>query len=193
MNISMPVPEMKELETQTTDKMTKTISLMKEEFATVRAGRANPQVLDKIQVAAYGSLVPLQQVGNLSVPEPRMLLISVWDVSLVKEVEKAIQKSDLGLNPTTDGKTIRLLFPEPTEERRRELVKNVRKIGENAKISVRNIRRDSMDVLKRLKKDNAVSEDEQKKGEEALQKITDQKIKEIDTLTAAKEKEIMEI
>lgn len=189
----MPNIDFTELDKQSADKMAKTLSILKEEFATIRAGRANPQVLDKLQVSAYGSMVPVQQVGNISVPEPRLLQISVWDTSLLKEVEKAILKSDLGLNPTSDGKVIRLVFPEPTEERRRELVKKTKKTAEDAKVSVRNIRRDALDHLRKLKKDNLITEDEEKKAEERLQKLTDAKIKEAETLENAKEKEIMEI
>lgn len=185
--------DIKTMEKNTGDKMTKTISVLKETLGTVRAGRANPQVLDKITVEYYGVQTPLNQVGSVSVPEPRMLLISVWDSSLLKEVEKAILKSDLGLNPTNDGKVIRLLFPELNEERRKELVKQIKKYSEDAKVVIRNIRRDANDAIKKLKKDSVITEDEAKKSEDNIQKLTDAKIKEIDTICAAKEKDILEI
>ena len=185
--------ELKTLENNAMEKMSKSISMLKETLGTVRAGRANPQVLDKITVEYYGVQTPLNQVGSVSVPEPRMLLISVWDSSLLKEVEKAILKSDLGLNPTNDGKVIRLVFPELNEERRKDLVKQIKKYGEETKVIIRNIRRDANDAIKKLKKDSLITEDEAKKSEESIQKITDTKIKEIDTICAAKEKDILEI
>lgn len=185
--------ELKTIEKNTADKMGKTISALKERLATVRAGRANPQVLDKLTVEYYGVQTPINQVGSISVPEPRMLLISVWDSSVLKEVEKAILKSDLGLNPTNDGKCIRLVFPELNEERRKELVKQIKKYGEDSKIVIRNLRREANDAAKKLKKDNTITEDELKKNEENIQKLTDTHIKEIDTVCAAKERDIMEV
>lgn len=185
--------ELKTIEKNTADKMGKTIAVLKERMATVRAGRANPQVLDKLTVEYYGVQTPINQVGSISVPEPRMLLISVWDSSVLKEVEKAILKSDLGLNPTNDGKCIRLVFPELNEERRKELVKQIKKYGEDSKIVIRNLRREANDAAKKLKKDNTITEDELKKNEENIQKLTDTHIKEIDTVCVAKEKDIMEV
>lgn len=185
--------ELVTLEKSASEKMQKTIGVLKEKLGTVRAGRANPQVLDKLTVEYYGVQTPINQVGSISVPEPRMLLISVWDASVLKEVEKAILKSDLGLNPTNDGKVIRLVFPELNEERRKELVKQIRKYGEDSKIVIRNIRRDANDAAKKLKKDSVITEDELKKSEDSIQKLTDARIKEIDGICAAKEKDILEI
>ena len=185
--------DIKVLEKNAGEKMNKSIAVLKENLATVRAGRANPQVLDKITVEYYGVQTPINQVGNISVPEPRMLLISVWDSSILKEVEKAILKSDLGLNPTNDGKVIRLVFPELNEERRKDLVKQIKKYGEETKVIIRNIRRDANDAIKKLKKDSVITEEDAKKSEESIQKITDARIKEIDTICAAKEKDILEI
>jgi ribosome recycling factor len=163
------------------------------EFGTIRAGRANPHVLDKIMVDYYGAPTPLQQVANISVPEPRMIQIQPWEASLVKAIEKAILTSDLGLNPTNDGKMIRLVFPELTEERRKELVKDVKKKGEAAKVAVRNIRRDGNDAFKKLKKGSEVSEDEIKDLEDDLQKVTDKYIKEVDKAIEVKSKEILTV
>lgn len=173
------------------DKMTKTISVMTQEYASLRAGRANPQALDRILVDYYGTPTPINQLGNLSTPEPRMLVISLWDSKMIPAVEKAIQKSDLGINPANDGKIIRLIFPELTEERRKELCKVVKKKAEESKVAVRSIRRDAIEQVKKQKKDSLITEDDQKKLEEKIQKLTDEKIKEIDTISAAKEKEIM--
>ena len=167
-------------------KMKKTISVLTSDLTTLKAGRANPKMLDRIQVEAYGGLCPIEQVGNISAPEPRMLVITPWDKSLLKDIEKAILKSDLGINPSNDGSIIRLLVPELTEETRKNLVKNV-------KVAVRSIRRDANEKIKALKKDGHISEDEVKKGEESVQKKTDQYVKEIDSLVVAKEKEIMSI
>lgn len=175
------------------DKMTKTISVMTQEYASLRAGRANPQALDRILVDYYGTPTPINQLGNLSTPEPRMLVISLWDSKMIPAVEKAIQKSDLGINPANDGKIIRLIFPELTEERRKELCKVVKKKAEESKVAVRSIRRDSIEQVKKQKKDSLITEDDQKKLEEKIQKLTDEKIKEIDTISAAKEKEIMSV
>ena len=178
-------------------KMQKTISVLSSDLTTLKAGRANPKMLDRIQVEAYGGLCPIEQVafgsGNISAPEPRMLVITPWDKSLLKEIEKAILKSDLGINPSNDGSIIRLLVPELTEETRKNLVKNVKKLGEDAKVALRSIRRDANEKIKALKKDGHISEDEVKKGEDAVQKKTDQYVKEIDSLIVAKEKEIMSI
>ncbi|MBQ3652393.1 MAG: ribosome recycling factor [Clostridia bacterium] len=176
-----------------TEKMNKTISVMKQEYNSLRAGRANPQALDRITADYYGTPTPINQMGNISVPEPRMLIISLWDTKLIPVVEKAIQKSDLGINPANDGKVIRLIFPELTEERRKELAKVIRKKAEESKVAVRSIRRDAMEDIKKQKKDNLLTEDDQKKLEEKVQKLTDEKVKEIDTIAQAKEKEIMSV
>jgi ribosome recycling factor len=173
--------------------MKKTLKNLDSEFGTIRAGRANPHVLDKIMVDYYGAPTPLQQVANISVPEPRMIQIQPWEASLVKAIEKAILTSDLGLNPTNDGKMIRLVFPELTEERRKELVKDVKKKGEAAKVAVRNIRRDGNDAFKKLKKGSEVSEDEIKDLEDDLQKVTDKYIKEVDKAIEVKSKEILTV
>ena len=176
-----------------TEKMNKTISVMKQEYNSLRAGRANPQALDRITADYYGTPTPINQMGNISVPEPRMLIISLWDTKLIPVVEKAIQKSDLGINPANDGKVIRLIFPELTQERRKELAKVIRKKAEESKVAVRSIRRDAMEDIKKQKKDNLLTEDDQKKLEEKVQKLTDDKVKEIDTIAQAKEKEIMSV
>ena len=176
-----------------TDKMNKTINVMKQEYNSLRAGRANPQALDRIMVDYYGSPTPINQMGNISVPEPRMLIIALWDSKMIPAVEKAIQKSDLGINPANDGKVIRLIFPELTQERRKELAKVIRKKAEESKVAVRSIRRDAMEDIKKQKKDNLLTEDDQKKLEEKVQKLTDEKVKEIDTIAQAKEKEIMSV
>ena len=176
-----------------TDKMNKTISVMKQEYNSLRAGRANPQALDRIMVDYYGTPTPINQVGNISVPEPRMLIIALWDSKMIPAVEKAIQKSDLGINPANDGKVIRLIFPELTQERRKDLAKVIRKKAEESKVAVRSIRRDAMEDIKKQKKDNLLTEDDQKKLEEKVQKLTDEKVKEIDTIAQAKEKEIMSV
>ena len=175
------------------EKMQKTISVLKSDLSTMKAGRANPTMLDRIQVDYYGSLCPINQVANISAPEPRVLVIAAWEKSLLKDIEKAILKSDLGINPSNDGNVIRLVVPELTEETRKTLVKNVKKTGEEAKIALRSIRRDANDKIKALKKDNEITEDEQKISEENVQKITDNFVKEIDTIILAKEKEIMSI
>ena len=176
-----------------TEKMNKTISVMKQEYNSLRAGRANPQALDRITADYYGTPTPINQMGNISVPEPRMLIISLWDTKLIPVVEKAIQKSDLGINPANDGKVIRLIFPELTEERRKDLAKVIRKKAEESKVAVRSIRRDAMEDIKKQKKDNLLTEDDQKKLEEKVQKLTDEKVKEIDAIAQAKEKEIMSV
>jgi len=173
------------------EKMNKTIAVLKHEFSSMKAGRANPKMLDRIQVECYGSLLPISQLANISAPEPRVILIQPWDKSSMKDVEKAILKSDLGLNPSNDGLAIRLIIPELTEETRKVLIKTVKKTGEDAKIAIRSIRRDANDKIKALKKNNEVTEDEVKKSEDTIQKETDKFIKEVDKLIDAKEKEIM--
>ena len=175
------------------DKMKKSINALQEEFATIRAGRANPHVLDKITVDYYGSPSTLQSVANISVPEARVIQIQPWEASHIKEIEKAIMVSDLGLTPSNDGKIIRLVFPELTEDRRKELVKDVKKKGENAKIAVRNIRRDANDAIKKQNKANELSDDEAKGQEDKVQKLTDKYIAEIDSMVDNKSKEIMTI
>ena len=175
------------------EKMNKTLESLNNDFGTIRAGRANPRVLDKIRVDYYGTPTPLQQVGNISVPEPRVLVIAPWEKNLIKPIEKAIQTSDLGINPTNDGKVIRLSFPELTEERRKELAKEVKKKGEAAKVAVRNIRRDANDSFKKLGKNSDVSEDEVKELEDQVQKLTDQYIKKVDKAVEEKSKEILTV
>lgn len=175
------------------DKMTKTVASLKRELSTMRAGRANPQVLDRILVDYYGTPTPINQTGNISSPEARQLLIAPYDPSMLSAIEKAIQKSDLGINPGNDGKYIRLVFPELTEERRRELVKTVKKMGEEAKVAARNIRRDALEQGKKAQKASEITEDDLKKLEDQIQKQTDATIKEIDMTLADKEKEIMQV
>jgi len=184
---------MKEIVSTANEKMQKTINVLKKDLASMKAGRANPAMLDKIEVEYYGSVTPLNQLANVSVPEARILQIQPWDKSSLKDIEKAILKSDLGLNPSSDGNIIRLIIPELTEETRKNLVKNVKKSGEEAKIAIRSIRRDSNDKLKNLKKESDISEDEIKKVEDEIQKTTDNYIKEIDSIIDAKEKEVMSI
>lgn len=173
-------------------KMTKTLDGLTKELATIRAGRANPHILDKLTVDYYGTPTPLQQVANITVPEARMIQIQPWEVSLIKEISKAIMASDLGLNPNSDGKIIRLVLPELTEERRKELVKDVKKKGEAAKVAVRNVRRDANDAFKKLAKQD-ISEDEIKELEEKIQKVTDKFVKEIDKAVDEKSKEILTV
>ena len=173
------------------EKMDKSYNNMLEEFSTIRAGRANPKILSKITVDYYGSPTPLQQVGNITVPEARIIQIQPWESSMLKQIERAINMSDIGINPTNDGKVIRLVFPELTEERRKDLAKDVKKKGEAAKVAVRNIRRDANEFLKKLGKD--VSEDEIKDLEDAVQKETDRHIKDIDKSVEEKSKEIMTV
>lgn len=175
------------------DKMQKSLNNLLDEYSSIRAGRANPHVLDKVLVDYYGAPTPLQQVANVSVPEPRMIQIQPWEQSLVKEIEKAILTSDIGINPTNDGKLIRLVFPELTEERRKDLAKDVKKKGENAKVAVRNIRRDANDSFKKLSKENEISEDEIKDLEDLAQKLTDQYIAKIDSAIDDKTKEILTV
>ena len=174
------------------EKMTKTFNNLLSEFATIRAGRANPSILNKIRVDYYGTPTPLQQIGNITVPEPRILQIQPWEASMVKVIEKAILTSDIGINPSNDGRIIRLVFPELTEERRKDLVKEVKKKGEAGKVAIRNIRRDANDYLKKLGK-TEVSEDEISDLEDAIQKMTDKYIKDIDKATEEKSKEILTV
>lgn len=173
-------------------KMQKTMDSLDSEMGTIRAGRANPNVLNRIMVDYYGTPTPIQQVANVSVPEPRMIQIQPWEASMVKEIEKVIMTSDLGINPTNDGKTIRLLFPELTEERRKDLAKDVKKKGESAKVAIRNIRRDANDSFKKLAKED-VSEDEIKALEENAQKMTDKYIAAVDEAVEVKTKEILTV
>lgn len=182
-----------EVVTNAEEKMNKTLAALSRELSTLRAGRANPQVLDRITVDYFGSQVPIQQVGNVSSPEPRMLVIAPWDASTIPAIEKAIQKSDLGINPANDGKIIRLVFPELTTERRKELVKVVKKKAEESKVAIRSIRRDANDHLKKQKKSSEITEDDLKDLETAMQKLTDRMIKEVDKIAADKEKEILSI
>ena len=175
------------------EKMDKTINVLKENFAEVRAGRANPAILNKIKVDYYGTPTPINQVAGISVPEARLIVIQPWDASLLKEIEKEILKAEIGINPNNDGKVIRLAFPELNEERRKEIVKDIKKIAEDAKVSIRSVRREGIDEAKKLQKDNQMTEDELKSAEEQIQKITDGKISEIDTILAEKEKEVMSV
>ncbi len=174
-------------------KMNKTIESVRGDFASVRAGRANASVLDHISMDYYGAPTPLNQVASISSPDPRSLVISPWDHSLLRAIEKAIQTSDLGINPQNDGKVIRLVFPQLTEERRKDLTKQVKKYGEAGKVAIRNIRRDGVDKIKAMKKKSELTEDDAKQYEKELQDLTDRKIKEIDALTAEKEKELMSV
>ncbi|MHB1392467.1 MAG: ribosome recycling factor [Clostridia bacterium] len=183
----------KDIEKGMQEKMEKTLSVLKHELATLKAGRANPSLLDRISVEYYGTVTPLNQLANLAAPEPRVLTISPWDPKAIPSIEKAILKSDLGINPSNDGKMIRLVVPQLTEERRKDLVKVVKKLGEEAKVAIRNIRRDANDHLKKLKKDGEITEDGLKKSEDDTQKMTDKCIKEADNAVAIKEKEIMEV
>lgn len=176
-----------------TDKMQKTIDHLASDYSAIRAGRANPHVLDKIKVDYYGTPTPVQQVGNVSVPDPRIIQIQPWEKSMLKELEKAIQMSDIGINPTNDGTVIRLVFPELTEERRKDLVKDIKKKGEDAKVAVRNIRRDGNDAFKKLAKTEDISEDEIKDLEDELQKTVDKFIKNIDSMIDEKSKDIMTV
>ncbi|MCI8401680.1 MAG: ribosome recycling factor [Lachnospiraceae bacterium] len=175
------------------EKMEKTLSTLKEDFGSIRAGRANPKVLDRIRVDYYGTPSTIQQVANVSVPEPRMIQIQPWEKNLIREIEKAINLSDLGINPTNDGRVIRLVFPELTEERRKDLSKDVKKKGEAAKVAIRNIRRDANDTFKKMNKANELTEDDQKLGEEKIQKLTDKFIERVDKEVEMKTKEIMTV
>ncbi len=173
------------------DKMKKAVEFLENDYAAIRAGRANPHVLDKLRIDYYGTPTPIQQVGNITVPEARIIQIAPWEKSLIKEIEKAIQTSDIGINPSNDGSVIRLVFPELTEERRKDLVKEVKKKAEEGKVAIRNIRRDGNDALKKQAKE--ISEDEVKQMEEQLQKLTDKFVKEVDALMESKSKEIMTV
>ncbi len=175
------------------DKMKKTAEVLAQQFASVRAGRANAAVLDQISVEYYGTPTPIQQIATIATPDPRTLTIQPWDGSVLKNIEKAILASDLGINPQNDGRIIRLVFPQLTEERRKELAKLVRKYGEEAKVAIRNIRREAMDFFKKQQKKSEITEDDLKDVEKDLQKMTDDAIKEIDALTAKKEKELFEL
>ena len=175
------------------DKMNKTLDVLEDEFGAIRAGRANPHVLDKIKVDHYGTPTPLQQVGNISVPEARMIVIQPWEKSLIKPIEKAILTSELGINPNNDGNAIRLIFPELTEDRRKELAKDVKKKGDQAKVAIRNIRRDAMDAFKKMEKSGDMSEDDRDLAEEKMQKLTDKMIEKVDKAVETKTKEIMTV
>ena len=175
------------------DKMNKTLDVLKEDFGTIRAGRANPHVLDKIKVDYYGSPTPIQQVGNVSVPEARMIVIQPWDKSMLKAVEKAILTSELGINATTDGSVIRLVFPELTEDRRKELSKEVKKKGDQAKVAIRNIRRDANEAFKKMEKGGEMSEDDLELATNKMQKLTDKMIEKVDQAVEVKTKEIMTV
>lgn len=172
------------------ERMGKSLKALEEEFDTIRAGRANPKLLDKITVSYYGAMTPLQQVANVSVPEARMIMIQPWDRSLIREINKAILASDIGITPSDDGQSIRLVFPELTGERRKELVKDVKKKAEGAKVAIRNIRRDAIDDIKKMQKNGDITEDDMKSGDDKMQKITDKYIKKIDDATDKKSKEI---
>ncbi len=174
-------------------KMEKTLQALDREYASIRAGRANPHILDKLRVDYYGTPTPLQQIGNITVPEARVLMIQPWESKMIKEVERAILTSDIGINPSNDGKAIRLVFPELTEERRKELAKDVKKKGDGAKVAIRNIRRDGNDTFKKSIKAKEISEDEQAELEEKLQKLTDKYIKKVDDAVEVKTKEIMTV
>ena len=184
---------MKEVIKKCEEKMTKTCENLDGEFSNIRAGRANPNLLNRIMVEYYGTPTPMQQVGNISVPEPRIIQINPWEKSLLKAIEKAILASDLGITPTNDGTSIRLVLPELTEERRKELVKDIKKKGEAAKVAVRNVRRDANDTLKKMEKSTDITEDERKEGEEKIQKMTDKYVAKIDKSVENKSKEIMTV
>ncbi|HOM01231.1 MAG TPA: ribosome recycling factor [Acetivibrio sp.] len=175
------------------EKMKKTISVLKDELNTVRAGRANAAILDRITVDYYGAPTPINQLGTISIPEPRVIMIQPWDTQILKEIEKEIQKSDIGINPNNDGKVIRLVFPPLTEERRKELTKLARKYGEDSKVAVRSIRRDGLEKMKAMKKNGEITEDDLKNAEKEIQNLTDKYIAEIDKIVEAKEKEILEV
>ena len=184
---------MNELIKNTEEKMNKTIAVLDRDYKSIRAGRANVSVLDRITVDYYGSPTPIQQMAAVSVPEPRILMIQPWDASTLKDIEKSILVSDIGINPQNDGRVIRLSFPPLTEERRKEIVKDVKKIAEDNKVAIRNTRRDALEKLKGLKKANSITEDDEANGEKKIQNLTDKFCKEIDSLAALKEKEILEI
>jgi ribosome recycling factor len=183
----------KEVNKASEEKMNKTIAVLKKELASLKAGRANPSILDKIVVPYYGTPTPINQLANIAAPEPRLLTIQPWDTKIIKDIEKEILKSDLGLNQSNDGKLIRLIIPELTEETRKNLVKVVKKHGEEAKVAIRSIRREAIEKVKAMKKEGTVSEDDEKKGEEDTQKLTDNFIRDVDKIIDLKEKEIMEV
>lgn len=183
----------KELFEDTEDRMKKAIDSMRKDFLAIRTGRASAAVLEPIKISAYGQEMPIKQLATISVPEPRSIVIQPWDKGVLGEIEKAIQKSDLGINPTNDGKLLRLAFPPLTEERRKDLVKQVKKRGEEGKIAVRNVRRDAMEMLKLMEKDGDISEDDEKRGQKEFEDLTKKIIEDIDKIVEAKEKEIMEI
>ena len=174
-------------------KMNKTIEVLKQNFSEVRAGRANPAILNRISVEYYGTPTPINQVAGISVPEARLIMIQPWDASILKEIEKEILKAEIGINPNNDGKVIRLAFPELTEERRKEIVKDIKKMAEEAKVSVRSVRREGIDEAKANQKEGLITEDELKSAEDKIQKITDSKVAEIDKIAEAKEKEVMSV
>ena len=175
------------------EKMNKTVNALAESLAEVRAGRANPAILNKIRIDYYGTPTPINQVAGISVPEARLIVIQPWDASILKEIEKEILKSEIGINPNNDGKVIRLAFPELTEERRKELVKDIKKMGEESKVAIRSVRRDGIDEAKAKQKNSEITEDELKGAEDQIQKLTDKKVAEIDNMIATKEKEIMSV
>ncbi len=179
--------------TKAKEKMEKCLDALNRDYKAVRAGRANPAILDRVTVDYYGTPTPINQMAAISVPEPRMLMIQPWDASTLKDIEKAINTAEIGINPSNDGKVIRLAFPALTEERRKELVKDISKRGEEAKVAVRNVRRDAMDDIKKLKKDNEITEDDQKNGEKKLQDITDSYIKQVEEMVKKKEDEVLSI
>lgn len=178
---------------KTKEKMEKCLTVLERDFSSIRAGRANPAVLDKVMVDYYGVPTPINQMAAISVPEARLLVVQPWDASMIKEIEKAINTSDVGINPQNDGKVIRLAFPQLTEEHRKALQKDISKRGEEAKVAIRNIRRDAIDNIKKLKKDNQITEDDQKDGEKKLQDITDDYIKQADAITKKKEEEVLSL
>ena len=183
----------KDILNKSEEKMLKSISVLKKDLGSMKAGKANPAMLDRVNVEYYGSETPINQLANVSSPEPRVLLIQPWDKNSLKDIEKAILQSDLGLNPSNDGSVIRLIIPELTEETRKDIVKKVKKVGEESKIAIRSIRREGNDKIKNLKKNNDITEDEAKEGESSVQKITDKYIVEIDNIVNAKEKEVMSV
>ncbi len=184
---------MQEVVKQFEEKMEKSIAVLQEEYASVRAGRANPHLLDKIKIDYYGTPTPLQQVGNISVPEARIINIQPWEKSLLRDIERAINQADIGINPTNDGTCIRLVFPELTEERRKDLAKDIKKKGEETKVAIRNIRRDAVEKIKKMQKASEITEDDQKDGETRIQKITDKAIEKVDSMVENKTKEIMTV
>ena len=184
---------MKNVIDKTKEKMHRRIEHLESEYGSIRAGRANPGVLDKVTVDSYGTPTPVNQVATVSVPEARIITIQPWDASILNDIMKAIQMSDIGINPQNDGKMLRLAFPPLTEDRRKEIVKDVAKIGEDTKVQIRNVRRDAIDDLKKMKKDGEITEDDQKSGEKKIQDLTDKCIKKTDSISADKQKEIMEL